>query len=190
MWTSMATKLAVVIATAGILAGAPSVASAATTEAVRPNLPQHLTLVTSDEVKARFAGSYYVSEASGKCLNVAGGSHANGADVVQWACVNAPNNRWYLNEVGNSVWQFRAEHSNKCMNVAGGSSANGADIVQWACVGATNEEFVFAHDGVHANFYIVNVRSGKCVNVKGGSQANGADIVQWDCVDAPNNRWR
>jgi hypothetical protein len=86
-----------------------------------------------------------VSRQSGKCLDVAGASMADGAAVQQWECLgsNQQNQRVRLRNTGTPGYHrliFR--HSGKCLDVTDVSTANGARLQQWTCVGGqTNQGF-------------------------------------------------
>jgi hypothetical protein len=73
-----------------------------------------------------------VNEKSQRCLNVEGGSRANGARLIQWDCVRTRNTAWSFRTVGGHAY-LESDSSQLCMNVSGGSVANGAPIIQWNC---------------------------------------------------------
>ncbi|MFI0481918.1 RICIN domain-containing protein [Actinomadura sp. 9N215] len=77
------------------------------------------------------------------CLNVAGGSKANGAKIVQWPC------NW-KNQNSSWVWMKRAKgqllfnaRSRKCLSVANGSTRNGAALIQWTCNDRSPNQKIF-----------------------------------------------
>ena len=78
-----------------------------------------------------------VNHSSGKCLDVAGISTANGAAVQQWTCHGGTNQRFRLaaaTALGNSHdYQLVAVHSGKCVDVSTISTAPGALVHQWPC---------------------------------------------------------
>ena len=49
--------------------------------------------------KFEHPGNMIVNENSGKCLDVTGGSNANGTKVQQWGCWNRPQQRWWLSGI-------------------------------------------------------------------------------------------
>src|SRR4051812_35214462 len=63
-------------------------------------------------------GGYFqiVNQNSGKCLDVANASAANGANVIQYTCGGGQNQQWQWVATG-SYFQVRARHSGKCLDV-------------------------------------------------------------------------
>jgi hypothetical protein len=99
-------------------------------EAVRVN--------TSDPGRRPRENTYtVVNEHSGKCLDVAGASAADGAAVTQYTCNGRTNQMFTLNPVtalGNRHdFQLVAVHSGKCVDVSNVSASPRALIHQWAC---------------------------------------------------------
>jgi hypothetical protein len=64
--------------------------AAAVTAAVVPAANAAPAASTAPAISSYF----HLVNGNGKCLGIAAGSTANGADAVQWACVNAPNQSW------------------------------------------------------------------------------------------------
>ena len=64
---------------------------------------------------------YYkvIAKHSGKCLDVAGVSTADGAKVQQWSCTGGNNQRWKLVSMGDGYNELVAAHSGKCLDVDG-----------------------------------------------------------------------
>ncbi|MFI2431740.1 RICIN domain-containing protein [Streptomyces sp. NPDC018693] len=132
---------------------------------------------------------------SGKCLDVAYASIANGAWVQQWGCYNAPGNQtWHFDTVGDSLndgyYYVRASHSGKCLDVKGGSVANGATVQQWTCHGGTNQQWRLVQR-TNGYFSLIARNSGKCLEIAGGSLFNGAGAIQYTCTpDRPFQEWK
>jgi hypothetical protein len=125
---------------------------------------------------------------SGRCLDVTGGSTANGANVIQWACHDGSNQRWTLQAVGAGYYRLVVDHSDKCLDVTGGSTVNGANVIQWTCHNGFNQQWRPVYSG--AGFYrFVARHSGRCLDVAGGSTANGANVIQWTCHNGFNQQW-
>ncbi|MFE9098041.1 RICIN domain-containing protein [Streptomyces sp. NPDC007264] len=141
---------------------------------------------------------------SGKCLDVAVASQADGAFVQQWHCYNAPDNQtWNFVAVGDNdltdgyladgYYTLRAKHSGKCLEVAGGSTADSAQVYQMTC--ATDNlrtyqqwKLVQRSDGF---FGLVARHSGKCLTVPGGNLNDGVGVIQETCDDdKPYQEWK
>lgn len=74
-----------------------------------------------------------LAQHSGKCLDVADRSTADGAEVEQYDCGWGDNQRWRFETLPDGYVRIVAKHSSKCLAVRDGSTAAGAGIVQSAC---------------------------------------------------------
>lgn len=129
-----------------------------------------------------------VSRSSGKCVDVAGGSSADGAALVQYACNGADNQDWRLQPTWGGYYQIVSSSSGKCIDLADESTANGARIIQWPCNGQDNQQWQLREvAGGHVE--IVSRYSGKCLDVDGSSTADAAPLLQWDCWGGANQQW-
>ena len=130
-----------------------------------------------------------VAAHSGKLLDVAAASTADGAAVIQWAGHGGDNQRWRLVPAADGAFTIVAVHSGKLLDVEAGSSADGARVIQWTAHGGPNQLWrtVPVGDG---EFNIVAVHSGKLLDVSAASGADGAEIVQWPSHGGANQRWR
>lgn len=126
-------------------------------------------------------GRYVLVNAnSGKCVDVAGASGSDGANIQQADCntnlaqvfdVLRPEGQGHL---------LRNAGSGKALDVAAASKADGANVQQWNDNGTNAQRFRITR--VLGNrFVLTNVNSGKCVDVAGGSLADGANIQQATC---------
>ncbi len=70
---------------------------------------------------------------SGKCLDLVGISHANGAAFGQWDCTGGTKQIFSAYDSGVGGWQFRVHHSWKCIDVIGFATGDGAAVGQWDC---------------------------------------------------------
>ena len=149
-------------------------------------------LFSSIEVEgAIVSGATYKITArhSGKALDVAGVSTANGADIHQWDYVGGNNQKWILNNLGNGYYSIISVHSGKAIEVSNYGTSNGDNIQQWEYVVADSQQWAIQE--VESGYYrIVNRHSGKCMDVENVSQDNGATIHQWDYVGANNQKWQ
>jgi hypothetical protein len=130
---------------------------------------------------------------SGKCLNVAGASNANNANVQQYECVGAANERWFLepDSTFNPSWYYiKSLNSGKCLDIAGGALGNNGNAQQYDCTGVDNERWRIQPTPSAGEFYIRNVRSGRCLTVADASLSNNANVDQFDCVGGLNQKWQ
>src|SRR5436190_2134323 len=86
---------------------------------------------------------------SGMVLDVAGGSTAEGAKIVQWPWNGGPNQIWRA--IPFSTWGgdpntflIISSASGKVLDVNGASKADGASLIQWTWNGGLNQIWVRA----------------------------------------------
>src|SRR5262249_53566071 len=90
---------------------------------------------------------YYtlVAKHSGKCLDVAGASTTNGANVQQYTCHSGANQQWAITEQADGYVTIRSKLSGKCLDVAGGSTSDHANVQQYTCHGGANQRWWWAN---------------------------------------------
>lgn len=120
---------------------------------------------------------------SNKCVDITGGSTAEGALAILFGCTNGANQQFTLKPY-NGSFQVVASHSGKCLAVSGASRSNGAAVVQATCGGASNGLWTARPSG--SGFQMVASHSGRCMEVKNSSSADGTGIVQGSCGGAAN----
>ncbi|MBA3440306.1 MAG: RICIN domain-containing protein, partial [Pyrinomonadaceae bacterium] len=129
-----------------------------------------------------------VARHSNKCLDVSGGSTANGSVIIQWDCHGGANQQWQRVAVGGGYERLVAPHSGKVLDVSASSTANGARVHQQEFVGGANQQWLL--ESLGGGYYKILARhSGKALDVSGVSQANGAIVHQWDYVGGANQQW-
>ncbi|MFB9682451.1 ricin-type beta-trefoil lectin domain protein [Streptosporangium vulgare] len=116
---------------------------------------------------------------SGRCLDVANVSQANGALVQIWDCNGQTNQQW----TQTSANELRV-YGNKCLDVANMSTADGAAVHIWDCNGQSNQKWRLNSDGS-----ITALGANKCLDVPNYSTANGVKLQIWSCNGAANQRW-
>lgn len=122
-------------------------------------------------------------------LDVTGGSHDNGAPIIQWDMHGGDMQRFRIEPLGGGQFALRAVHSGKVLDVSGWSTENGAPIQQWDWHGGNNQRFWIADAGGDL-FSLRSVHSGKVLDVEGWSTDRGARIIQWDWHGGNNQLWQ
>lgn len=134
-------------------------------------------------------GIYRITaRSSGKSLDVANRSLADGANVIQWTYGGGTNQQWSVQSLGSGTYSIRAVHSQKSLDVSGWSTADGGDINQWTYSGGNNQRWRIESTG-SGFFRIVSVHSGKAVEITGNSLADGAAINQRTYSGASNQQF-
>lgn len=122
-------------------------------------------------------GSPVRSGIDGKCLDVNGGSSANGTAAQIWTCNGSAAQAWSAGSGGT----LRA--LGKCLDATGGGTANGTKAVTWDCNGGGNQIWQVYNGGYR------NPASGRCLDDPAASTSDGTQVVLWDCNGGPNQRW-
>ncbi|MFE7393004.1 RICIN domain-containing protein [Streptomyces sp. NPDC057582] len=115
---------------------------------------------------------------SGKCVDVAGASAANGTAVQLYDCNGTAAQKWTVGSDGT----IRA--LGKCLDVKDNSTADGAQLQLWDCTGGGNQRW-----GVSGARDIVNVQADKCMDATGNASANGTRLQIWTCAGTANQKW-
>lgn len=71
-----------------------------------------------------------VNRNSGKALDVAGASTADGAAVEQWSRHDGPNQQWQFVDSGDGYYRLKSKNSGKVLDVGGWSTADGGKVQQ------------------------------------------------------------
>ncbi len=134
-----------------------------------------------------------INQASGSCVDAAGGGTSNGTVVQQWSCGNqAFNQEWQFQPTDSGYYKLlnrNAAGQNEVWDVVGQSTANGAKIQLWAFAGGANQQWQAVSVG-NGYFKFVNRNSGQCLDVPNGATTNGLQLQQWTCSGAANQAFR
>ena len=101
---------------------------------------------TSGPLDAAILGDGYFqfgARHSGKCMDIKGGSTANGTNAIQFSCGSGNNQRFRLLPYGDGYFAIQAKHSNQCLDIAGAVTGDGGFLIQWPCAWTDNEKFRF-----------------------------------------------
>jgi hypothetical protein len=137
-------------------------------------------LAAASWVNAQRRTDEIVNVNSGKCLDVPGGSTADGVGVIQFACNGANNQKWNVRRSGEIV----NVNSGKCLDVPNGSTDDQVGVNQYSCHGGDNQKWNVRRTGD-----IVNVNSGKCLDVPDGSTDDRVRVNQYACNGGNNQKW-
>ncbi len=134
--------------------------------------------------------TYYevVNRFSGKALDVAGASTANGALIVQNTTSGATSQQWRLVADGNGYLTLINHNSGAALDVPGSSTTQGTQLDQWAATGGANQQWQF-QDAGGGYYTIVSHSNGLLVDDANQSTANGNPIIQWANNGGSNQQW-
>ncbi|MFE6103718.1 RICIN domain-containing protein [Streptomyces laurentii] len=115
---------------------------------------------------------------SDKCLAIGSGNTANGANAIQWDCLDSPSQVWLVSN-GHIV----NYNSGKYLAIGASSTANGAEAIQWEYTGSDGQRWLSSGN------QIVNYNSGKYLAIGSSSTANGAKAIQWEYTGSGGQFW-
>jgi GH43 family beta-xylosidase len=130
-----------------------------------------------------------VNRNSGKCLEVAGGSSADGANIQQFTCNGGSNQRWRLEDLADDTSRIVNVATGKPADVANCGTADGADIRQWTWLNNTCQRFRLVYTNTGGWVRIVNQNSGRVADVANCGTADGADVRQWTWLNNNCQQW-
>ncbi|MEU9234306.1 ricin-type beta-trefoil lectin domain protein [Streptomyces subrutilus] len=116
----------------------------------------------------------------GKCLDVAGGSSADGTPVQLYDCNGSAAQRWTVRSDGS------VQALGKCLDVTSASTADGAKVQLYGCNGSGAQQWRHAAGSAD----LVNAPADKCLDASGNSSANGTRAQIWTCTGAANQKWQ
>lgn len=134
-------------------------------------------------------GDYVIKPVvSGKCLDINGGSKANGAIVQQWQCNGSGAQVFRLASLDGGFYKIVNPQSGKALDIRDASVAAGAQLLQWDYTGGQNQQFQI--DRLANGEFTIRARhSGLVLDVKYSSTADGTPIHQWSSNGSAAQRW-
>lgn len=140
--------------------------------------------------------------ASGKVLDVPGGSTANSVALGQFTDHGGTNQRWSFTDVGDGWFTITSQVSGKLLDVNGRSTADGAAIHQYQATGGDNQCWSLTlvapppdSGPISGGIYTLTAKhSGKALDVfddgSGVINQNGTYVQQWTDHGETNQQWR
>ncbi|MDO7848472.1 RICIN domain-containing protein [Hymenobacter sp. M29] len=159
----------------------------------QPNAERVLNITWGEDIQPAINGRYVlVNRASGKVMQVAGASTADGALIEQGTYTSATSQQWAVTPVDTRVggdfsyFSIDAVHSGKAIDDLGYTLANGGTINQYTDNKTVNQQryLEYAEDGW---FRIRSRHSAKCLDIA----SNGVNVVQQDKnATSLSQQWR
>ena len=131
-----------------------------------------------------------VNRNSGKCLDLAGSSTADGANIQQWACTGGNNQRWRLEDMGDDTNRLVNVATGKVADVANCASADGTDIRQWTWLNNTCQRFRLILIAGGGWVRLQNAATGKVADVANCGTADGTDVRLWTWLNNNCQQWQ
>lgn len=130
-----------------------------------------------------------VNRQSGKAMDVAAKSTADGAVIQQWTRNDGANQQWQFVDSGSGYYRLKARNSGKVLDLWNWSTADRGEFRQYQDLNGTNQQFRLADSGGGAYVRLLNRHSGKAVTVTDRSTADGATVTQLTDNNQYNQQW-
>lgn len=124
----------------------------------------------------------FVDANSGKCVDAAAASTANGTSVQQFTCNGTTAQQWQLRTATDAGYFVIVNENGAqpAIDVDGPSTSVGALIHLWSEGGWSSQEWQPVQESSGA-YHFVNHFSGLCLDVPGASTADGVQLQQYTC---------
>ncbi|MGD7732898.1 RICIN domain-containing protein [Propionibacteriaceae bacterium G57] len=165
-----------------------NVAAGATTSGTNVNI---LTANGSSAQRFRFTkvslapplvtgGVYRIASSlnTGKVLDVAGASTANGANIRLWTSNGTRAQQFTASQLGNGFWELRTGTApGRIVDVARSGQTNGTNVWQWSTNGTAAQQWTVRLSGdLNGSFYLVSRVNGLYLDAAGGKSVDGTNI--------------
>ncbi|WP_329624964.1 RICIN domain-containing protein [Streptomyces sp. NBC_01255] len=130
-----------------------------------------------------------VNRASGKVLDVANHSTADGSPVIQWPWSGGTNQQWRLLPDYDGSFRLSNVNSGKVLDNPGASTSPGEPLDQWTDTDSPNQWWKLVPAGTSGHYHLVNGSSGLRAAVENGSTSEGARIVQMPADGSAGQEW-
>ncbi|KDQ32888.1 carbohydrate-binding module family 13 protein, partial [Pleurotus ostreatus PC15] len=115
-----------------------------------------------------------------KCMDVRGGSVANGTPVQIYDCNGTNAQKWTIQKGQTKV---RLAGTNFCLD-AGGNPGNGVGMKIWTCYdNLAAQEWFYTGDN-----RIALLNKGSCLDLTDGRLSNANQLQTWKCTDFNTNQ--
>jgi hypothetical protein len=131
-------------------------------------------------------GDYVIRSAmTGKCVDIAASSTADGAKVQQWDCNGTNAQKFHIAPTSDGFWKIINVNSGKALDIKGVSTAQNTELNQWSYVGGGNQQFQFIARG-NNQFSFHPRHTGMAIDLYWGSADNGTVYVQYPYTGGTN----
>jgi hypothetical protein len=132
----------------------------------------------------------FVNANSGKCLDAAAASSANGTAVQQYTCNATTAQQWELLPAADAGY-YEIVNNNApqpAIDVDGPSAATGAKIHLWSNGGWSSQEWQPVQES-GGSYHFVSHYSGLCLDVPSASTADAVQLQQYTCNSTTAQSW-
>ncbi|WP_201978681.1 RICIN domain-containing protein [Hymenobacter rubidus] len=135
--------------------------------------------------------AYYglIDRGSGRCLDVASASTANGAPVVQWEFTHANSQQWRFVPIreGSEYFRIEARHSTQCLTVD--KPGEGTALVQRPFQGSEQQQWRLVPAGPAGSFQLENRSESRVAALASSDKFNGTAVVAQKSNGRASQQW-
>ena len=126
--------------------------------------------------------------ASGKVLNVRGGSKNQGTLVEIYASDNKAKQKFEFEYQGNGLYRIQAANSGKFVGVAGDSTKKSSKVGTFTRSDSLAQLWYLVRSG--SGYSILNAKSGLALDIYGGKTANGTNMIVYTSKGSTNQQFK
>ncbi|MFE7564047.1 RICIN domain-containing protein [Kitasatospora sp. NPDC057500] len=128
----------------------------------------------------------YANVVQGKCLDIRGGSTAEGALLQEFSCKNASNQRFWTDDAAVGGTEIRVQSSFLCLEP---TTLNAySSIIQRQCSGADTQKWELVPQGVNAVAF-KNKATGLCLQDWLSGDGSRREVNMWQCNGSAYQQW-
>jgi len=129
-----------------------------------------------------------INKRSGKALEVAGASKADGGGIDLGRYTNGDHQQWAFTNQGGGYYQVTAAHSGKALDVSNNAIVNGGVVIQWPSHGSANQIWQVLPNG-DGTYRLLNEHSRLALEVPASSKTNQTNARQWEWQGREDQKW-
>lgn len=130
-----------------------------------------------------------INRNSGKSLEIAAASLADGAGAGQWGDTGNPTQVWRIPSVSSGYTRFLNKNSGKLLEIPDASTADGTRAGQWGPTGHPTQDWSLTPTS-SGYLKLTNRNSGKLLEVYNNALTDGAIADQWGPTGCTCQEWR
>jgi hypothetical protein len=127
---------------------------------------------------------------SDKCVDVAGGSTADKADIQQYGCNGTDAQRWWISNYSGDIYTISSMRSGKCLDVELAAPGDKIRVQQFACNSTVAQRWRIVPIG-NGKYELrpQTTTPNKCLDVAGGLPNDSTKLQQFGCNQTNSQRF-
>lgn len=126
---------------------------------------------------------------SGKALDVAGGTAADGTNVHIWTDNGGAAQKWRITRNEDGTYKLTNPGTSRALDVNGGGTADGTNVQIWTDNAGSAQKWRITQDG-DGTYKLVNPQSNKALDVSGAGTTDGTNVHIWTDNNSAAQKWQ